>query len=117
MKILQALFILSFVILSLGVSAQNVITITEDTVYEETIIITEDTIIEGVNNPKVTFNGNPQFSVTGSRLLLKNMRAVLQPNWGTIQKGGCLEWYNIGMRGFMQEGNQSYSTFLDGTPK
>lgn len=111
--------ILAIVIFSaMGLNGQTIITITEDTVFDTTLVFTEDTILEGEGYPSVTFLGNPKIIVKDCRVLIKSMRLQNMQSWGTIKGNACLEWHSVGMIGMMAKGNYPITDyFLDGLPR
>lgn len=119
MKVLSKVVVAAvFMMVGSHLSAQVVIKITKDTVFDETVVFNEDTILEGEGNPTVSFNGAPKFEIINCRVMIKNMTITEKENWGTIDgPNGCLEWTAIGMHGFIQKGVEDFEYMLDGITK
>lgn len=97
-------------------NAQNIITITEDKEYDDTVLISEGTIIKGVGVPNVQCNRTPKFSVVGATLLVQNERIPVWSNWGSVTDG-VIESYGIGVTGITSDLYTIEPARLDGSTK
>ncbi len=103
-KMKQKFLIMMLCIITSQAFSQSITTINiaNDTVINSTVIVDGNKVIINGNGKNVVLNGVPKFKVINNGVLLvKNMKIANRKNWGVVEQKSELQWYNVGMKGWM----------------